>query len=165
VSGSESRGQILPVDGCGSETVDWTPAGGCSAGLETAELGTAELFERLRSAEERINHLERSLASARQIGVAVGLLAHRYDCTPEGAWQLLVRLSQVTNVKVRELSRILGEVHAGRVPPADTAVVQAIAAQLPEVAGDERSRYGGAGHEPAPVDQRGEYPGAAAGSA
>ncbi len=89
------------------------------------------LRQKLNSAEEKIDNLERALASQRQIGVAIGLLAHRFDCSPEKAWQVLVRLSQTTNVKVRDLSRVLADAHSGRIQPDDAATAASVAAQLP----------------------------------
>ena len=115
MSGSDTWGQTAPVR-CG-HTPEPQPA--------------AVLAERLRVAEDRVENLERALASQRQIGIAIGLLAHRFGCPPEQGWRLLVRLSQGTNVKVRELSRVLADAHAGRIRPGDTAVMAALAAQLP----------------------------------
>jgi hypothetical protein len=112
----------------GSDT--WGQAARARCG-HTAEPQPEALIERLRVAEDRIENLERALASQRQIGIAIGLLAHRFGCSPEQGWQLLVRLSQATNVKVRELARIIADAHCGQVRPGDAAVMATLAAQLP----------------------------------
>lgn len=91
----------------------------------------AELVERLRSAEGQVAQLKGALTSQRLIGVAVGLLAHRFRCSPEQSWRLLVRLSQTSNVKVREVARILVDAHAGRGDAEDAEVLASLASQLP----------------------------------
>lgn len=98
------------------------------------------LVERLRSAEREIAQLQEALTSQRLIGVAIGLLAHRFSCSPEQSWQLLVRLSQTSNVKVREVARILVDAHAGRDAAADADVLASLASQLP---GDGRPIWDG----------------------
>lgn len=91
----------------------------------------AELRCRLRAAEREVAELKEALASQRLIGVAVGLLAHRFQCSPEQSWQLLVRLSQTTNVKVREIARVLTDAHAGGDVTADAELLAMLATQLP----------------------------------
>ncbi|MCH1866532.1 ANTAR domain-containing protein [Nocardioides sp. CFH 31398] len=63
-----------------------------------------ELAERARSAELEALHLERALASNRRIGIAVGLLMCHYRLSPDQGIDLLRRISQERNVKVRELA-------------------------------------------------------------
>lgn len=62
---------------------------------------------RLLELQRKIENLERAVATQRMIGTAVGLLAQRYACTTDQAWAQLRHLSQVTNIKVREVARIL----------------------------------------------------------
>jgi hypothetical protein len=81
------------------------------------------------AAEQRIAELEAELAQAREamcarqrLGIVTGLVAQRYGVHPEEAWALLVRLSQHTNVKVREVARVISEGFAGRVAEEDRAL-------------------------------------------
>jgi len=90
-----------------------------------------ELMQRLHTAEREVAELKHALASQRLIGVAIGLLAHRFACSPEQAWRLLVRLSQTSNVKVREVARILADAHSGADVTADADVLAILATQLP----------------------------------
>jgi len=112
--------------------IDAVPIGGHeSAEPECGTPDVAELMTRLRAAEAEVAQLREALASQRVIGVAIGILAHRFRCSPEQSWQLLVRLSQTSNVKVRELSRILVDAHAGHDVAADADVLAMVASQLP----------------------------------
>ena len=100
----------------------------------------AELKQRLQAAEREVAELKEALASQRLIGVAVGLLAHRFTCSPEQSWRLLVRLSQTSNVKVREVARILADAQAGGGVSADAEVLVRLAAQLPGENQDLRNK-------------------------
>lgn len=91
----------------------------------------ADLRQQLAAAERKIAELKEAVASQRLIGVAVGLLAHRFSCSPEQSWRLLVRLSQSSNVKVREVARILTDAHSGADVSADAEVLAVLADQLP----------------------------------
>lgn len=132
----------------GHHVTDDTPASTgdvASTGNISAEQSAdpAELSCRLRSAEREVAELKEALASQRLIGVAVGLLAHRFQCSAEQSWGLLVRLSQTTNVKVREIARILVDAQAGGNVTADAEVLAMLATQLP----DEHHKH----HNSAPV--------------
>ena len=93
----------------------------------------AGLMQRLQAAEREIAELKEALASQRLIGVAVGLLANRFHCSPDQAWRLLIRLSQNSNVKVREVARILADAHSGVDVSADADVLARLCSQLPGV--------------------------------
>ncbi|HEY5788513.1 MAG TPA: ANTAR domain-containing protein [Microlunatus sp.] len=82
--------------------------------------------------ERQVRNLEVALTTQRTIGVAVGLLAHRYGFTTEQAWLLLARLSQDTNVKVREAARVLVDAHNGQTEGADAGTLARVAARLPD---------------------------------
>lgn len=121
----------------GHHVTDDTPAstGGVASTGDISAVQSAdpaELSCRLRLAEREVAELKEALASQRLIGVAVGLLAHRFQCSPERSWGLLVRLSQTTNVKVREIARILVDAHAGGDVTADAEVLASLATQLPD---------------------------------
>lgn len=105
-----------------------------------AGIDVAELMQRLRAAEREIAELKEGLATQRLIGVAVGLLAHRFKCSPEQSWRLLIRLSQNSNVKVREVARILTDAHSGGDVSADADVLAMLSTQLPGEIKDPRQQ-------------------------
>jgi hypothetical protein len=78
----------------------------------------------------KIRHLELAMESQRLIGVAIGLLAQRAGISSDEAWQHLVRVSQDTNIKIREIARILVDARNGRAQPADAATLADVAARL-----------------------------------
>lgn len=79
-----------------------------------------------------VDHLREAVDSHREIGIATGLLASSYGCTTEQAWQLLVRISQATNIKVRQIAKALQDSFDG-VPLSSqqTEVLAAVVALLP----------------------------------
>ena len=51
--------------------------------------------------ERQVRNLQEAADSRQRVGVVVGLLAYRVHCTRTQAWELLIWLSQTTNIKVR----------------------------------------------------------------
>ncbi len=90
---------------------------------------------RLATLEQEIATLREALATRQEIGAVTGYLAHRYGCTFEQAWSLLVRVSQHTNIKVREIARVLTEAIEGRCPPDKAPLLAQVSAQLPNSRG------------------------------
>ncbi len=78
----------------------------------------------------KIRNLELALESQRMIGIAIGLLAQRAGMSSDDAWWQLVQTSQDTNLKVREIARILVDARNGRAQPADAATLARVAARL-----------------------------------
>ncbi|MGY1680522.1 ANTAR domain-containing protein [Geodermatophilus sp. SYSU D01176] len=64
----------------------------------------AELRTRAEAAEGRAEHLERAVASNRRIGMAIGILLARLQCTEEEAFEVLRQESMRRNVKVSQLA-------------------------------------------------------------
>jgi GAF domain-containing protein len=62
----------------------------------------------LAAAHDR-DGLRRAVDARSRIGIAMGVLVERYDLRPDAAFQVLVRLSQHHNVKLREVARMLVE--------------------------------------------------------
>ena len=56
---------------------------------------------------QRVDDLERALASRDEIGQAKGILMERFSLDPTDAFALLSRSSQDTNVKLRDVARWL----------------------------------------------------------
>jgi AmiR/NasT family two-component response regulator len=71
-----------------------------------------QLTARARSAEDKVAHLERALASNRRIGMAVGILMCQLQLTEDQAIAELRTASQHRNVKVRELAETV--IYIGR---------------------------------------------------
>ena len=75
---------------------------------------TKDLGSRVAQLEAEIAQLRDALTRRQQIGVATGLLAQRFAISPDRAWSLLVRLSQNSHLKVRDIAEALIEAHCGR---------------------------------------------------
>src|SRR5215203_7508025 len=69
---------------------------------------------RVAQLEAEIAQLRDALTRRQQIGVATGLLAQRFAVSPDRAWSLLVRLSQNSHVKVRDIAQAVIDAHCGR---------------------------------------------------
>src|SRR5215207_5244919 len=104
--------------------------------LPPTEVGL--VFESLQSSsrvaelEAEIAHLKEALARRQQIGVATGLLAQRFGISPDRAWSLLVRLSQNSHVKVREIAQAVVDAHCGRRDHINGEILRSIEMHLPD---------------------------------
>jgi hypothetical protein len=81
---------------------------------------------RVADLEETVSQLRAGLETRQQVGVATGLIAAELGIPPDEAWALLVRLSQRTNVKVRDVGRVVVDAYNGRL----TGENEALAARL-----------------------------------
>ena len=62
---------------------------------------------------QQVDHLRRAVASRDDIGQAKGILMERFSLTPDQAFDMILRTSQDTNVKVHDVARFLiGQVSA-----------------------------------------------------
>ena len=93
---------------------------------------TPDLVLRVAQLEAEIAQLKDALTRRQQIGVATGLLAQRFAISPERAWSLLVRLSQNSHVKVREIAQAVIDAHCGRLDPARGEILSSIEKHLPD---------------------------------
>ncbi|WP_207565482.1 ANTAR domain-containing protein [Streptomyces sp. CA-256286] len=67
---------------------------------------------------ERVRQLEQALASHVVVDQARGVLMALTRCTPEEAWDMLVRISQHANVKARLVAEaVVTATQGGEVPP------------------------------------------------
>jgi hypothetical protein len=64
----------------------------------------AQLRHELAEAHDKIDNLERALASSRRIGAALGILMYRHKVTIDQAFELLRVASQVTHRKLRDVA-------------------------------------------------------------
>ena len=78
-----------------------------------------------------VTQLRDGMATRQLIGTATGLVAGRFGCTSEQGWAVLARASQHTNIKVREIARVLVDAHNGQSKPEDAAILARVSAQLP----------------------------------
>jgi hypothetical protein len=72
--------------------------------------------------------------------MAGGALAATYHCSPDEAWEILVRTSQHTNLKVRLIAQALLDATRGRELPG------AVRAQVTAAVGAVRSGQGPTSH-------------------
>ena len=90
-----------------SPEADWSA---CDGGVELVIADAAQrrdLQEQVLVLQRKVDNLMVALASQRMIGMAVGIVAQRSSCSVTEAWERLTRLSQDTNIKVRELARVI----------------------------------------------------------
>jgi hypothetical protein len=80
---------------------------------------------------DEVAHLQEAVRSQRAIGTAIGLLSAKYGCSTEQAWRTMLRVSHVTNTKVRTVARILVAVHDGTADVEDHALLRTFESQLP----------------------------------
>jgi hypothetical protein len=73
--------------------------------------------------------LRDAIATRTIIGQATGLLAGQLNLTTPTAWRVMRRLSNETNIKLRDIARALVDAHDGRRPP-DSEVARAIGTAL-----------------------------------
>lgn len=78
-----------------------------------------------------VAQLQEAVQSQRAIGMAIGLLSARYECSTEQAWRTLLRISQDSNTKVRTVARVLVATHDGSADGADQALLDDFVAHLP----------------------------------
>src|SRR4029453_19604060 len=95
-------------------------------------LENLEASNRVAELEAEVAQLKDALARRQQIGVATGLLAQRFAISPERAWSLLVRLSQNSHVKVREIAQSVIDAHCGRLDPVNRQILSTLEKHLPD---------------------------------
>ena len=86
--------------------------------------------ERIAELEREVAQLREALARRQQYGVVTGVLAARYGISPDRAWQLLVRISQHSNLKISIVARVLHDRFFGQVAPEDEAFAALLRSQL-----------------------------------
>ena len=74
--------------------------------------------------------LRDAIATRTIIGQATGLLAGQLNIPTTTAWRVMRRLSNETNIKLRDIARALVDAHDGRRPAADDGVGRAIGSAL-----------------------------------
>ncbi len=90
----------------------------------------SEHADQILRLELEVAQLREGLLSARHIGMVIGILAARCDVTTDQSWDLLVQLSQQTNVKLAEVARVLHEDFDSHPTRDDATLLARIAAKL-----------------------------------
>jgi hypothetical protein len=98
----------------------------------SAILDGMEASARVAELQAEIAQLKEALVRRQLIGVATGLLAQRFGISPDRAWSLLVRLSQNSHVKVRDIAEALINTHCGLSGPPENKIIRAIESYLPD---------------------------------
>ena len=119
-----------------------TPSGEPSRPIRATEVPDAP--DALR---DEVAHLHEAMGSQRDIGMAIGLMSARFGCSTEQAWRTMLRISQHSNTKVREVARVLVATHDGSADAHDEALLVAFAVHLPPSGWPSRPRTG---EDPAP---------------
>jgi hypothetical protein len=119
-----------------------TPSGDPSRPIRATEVPDAP--EALR---DEVAHLHEAMGSQRDIGMAIGLMSARFACSTEQAWRTMLRISQDSNTKVRDVARVLVATHDGSADPDDVALLETFAGHLPPSGWPSGQRTG---EDPAP---------------
>lgn len=118
------------------------PSGEPSRPLRATEVPDAP--EALR---DEVAHLHEAMGSQRDIGMAIGLMSARFACSTEQAWRTMLRISQDSNTKVRDVARVLVATHDGSADADDVAMLETFASHLPPSGWPSGQRTG---DDPAP---------------
>jgi hypothetical protein len=87
---------------------------------------------RVAELEATIAQLREAMVSRQQLGVVTGIVAAKLEVTPDEAWAVLVRLSQDTNVKVREVGRVIHDAFTGQLASEDEGLAGILDAKSPD---------------------------------
>ena len=99
-------------------------------GQPTPSVDVVELLGEVQSLRQQVADLEQGIVSRQKVGFVCGVLAERYGLSPEIAWGLLTRLSQTTNIKVRDIARVVHADLDGGVSSEDAEVAQRLNAEV-----------------------------------
>jgi hypothetical protein len=104
-----------------------------SNGSAIAPVGGTEedVHERVLRLEDEVRHLTEAVSARTLMGTAIGILAERYGCTSHQAWTLITRVSSHTNLKAREIARVVVAVVDGSDDPDVEALVAIVGEHLP----------------------------------
>jgi hypothetical protein len=104
-----------------------------------------ELVRRVAALEEEVEQLRHAVTSHAVIDQAIGVIAAVCRLPSQQSWDVLKQVSQHTNIKLREVARlVLRWVESGRLPDDIRPVMRAAV-----VRARERAGAGGALDEPA----------------
>ena len=91
------------------------------------QLPDAELVAELR---REVDQLHEALLTRQNLGEVSGMLAERHGLSLEEAWALLVRASQHTNLKVREVAWLVTAARSGELTGLNLAKSERVSTAL-----------------------------------
>ena len=97
-----------------------------SPDLAQSGAGSAEALQ------AEILRLKQAVLARQRLGLVTGLVAERYKLDPDEAWEFLVRLSQNTNVKLREVARVVYDDFCGCLADEDWKLASQLNAVRPK---------------------------------
>jgi hypothetical protein len=103
-------------------------------GVDGQAVASVDTAQQMHDLQHELDTLRRALDTRTRIAVAVGLLAERYGCSSTQAWALLTRVSSHTNIKVREIARIVVAAADGTSSDQDAEALKQIDKHLPGLA-------------------------------
>ena len=80
---------------------------------------------------DEVAQLHQAVRSQRDIGMAIGLASARFGCSTEQAWRTILRVSQDSNIKVRNVARVLVVTHDGTADTEARALLESFVSHLP----------------------------------
>jgi len=98
------------------------------SGEPSQPLRATEAPEALR---DEVAHLHEAMGSQRDIGMAIGLVSARFGCSTEQAWRTMLRISQDSNTKVRDVAHTLVTTHDGTADSEAIALLATFVSHLP----------------------------------
>lgn len=104
--------------------------------------GRPEAEDRIRELEREVRTLQEAVRTRTSIGTAIGLLAERYGCSTQQAWALIGRVSSHTNIKARDVARVVVASADGSPEAGDQMLLETLAAHLPGLARPGRGSGG-----------------------
>lgn len=113
--------------------------------------GPDDLVHRVRELEAEVAQLKEALTSRQELGRITGVLAERLEVSPDVAWSFMVRLSKQTNIKAREIARILSVGYFGQLADEDLALAAQLNEHLPR---STRIRLDGSSSPTRPARER-----------
>ena len=94
-------------------------------------LSSGEPIPHADALRDEVAHLHEAVKSQRDIGMAIGLFSARFGCSTEQAWRSMLRVSQDSNTKIRDVARVLVATHDGTAGAEDRRVLARLAGHLP----------------------------------
>ena len=99
--------------------------------MSAIPLSTGEPGPQPDALRDEVAQLHEAVKSQRDIGMAIGLFSARFGCSTEQAWRSMLRVSQDSNTKVRDVARVLVVTHDGTAEAEDRQVLAGLARHLP----------------------------------
>ena len=80
---------------------------------------------------DEVANLHEAVKSQRDIGMAIGMFSARFGCSTDQAWRSMLRVSQDSNTKIRDVARVLVATHDGTADAEDRQLLARLERHLP----------------------------------